>query len=652
MKVHYARFILALIAGLFASGFSSEQHLPLQLDGLSAIKQIGSSARTLADSAGKMTIAEARQALSAGSFKAVSGPHFDAGYSITPHWISIPLQNVSDTNATYLLATNIPYIIELSFQLLRESGATETLLDKRETSPWKAKEFQGQSVVSNQFVLAPGEIATVFARFQPYGIGVLPLSIETPDSVLKKVATNTTTLYVFYSFAITKLLVLLLFVLAVKPTGGLKILVFFLSGLLLMAQLDGLLNQWLWPHSPLWNKVASFPMLLALCATGLMTATFMLRTGGAPLLARISQYLTALCFIPLLLIPVTEVAWLILVGFGLLVVSMGLTAYAVINWAQLLPGKSRVALVIGIGVFLFIAFTIGIAISGQSDLSAQNLIIAKVQYGLITLIITMSYATHVAALNREYSKSVVRQLKLTQKEARISADLLQSERRYYHAKALLSKQQNKLANASHDLRQPISSLRHTLASIRRKDNGTVDENITRAFDYLDDLASNLSTETQHDEQPESDSQLEAIPVSLITETVTEMFSEEAQAKGLELAHIPRDYTVLVPPIAVMRITSNLVANAVRHTESGRVSVSSKRSQGQVAIEITDTGPGMDPHQLKTLSARYEKGSSSQGLGLGLSICHELADQNNLILNVRSEPRKGTRFSLIVPSDEV
>ena len=99
----------------------------------------------------------------------------------------------------------------------------------------------------------------------------------------------------------------------------------------------------------------------------------------------------------------------------------------------------------------------------------------------------------------------------------------------------------------------------------------------------------------------------------------------------------------------MRIASNLVANAVRHTESGRVSVSSKRSQGQVAIEITDTGPGMDPRQLKTLSARFEKGSSSQGLGLGLSICHELAD---LILNVRSEPRMGTRFSLIVPSDEV
>ena len=61
----------------------------------------------------------------------------------------------------------------------------------------------------------------------------------------------------------------------------------------------------------------------------------------------------------------------------------------------------------------------------------------------------------------------------------------------------------------------------------------------------------------------------------------------------------------------MRIASNLVANAVRHTESGRVSVSSKRSQGQLAIEITDTGPGMDPHQLKTLSARYEKGSSAE-----------------------------------------
>lgn len=639
-----------LLLGLLLLAIAPVDASPLELDGSKAVRQLGDSAAMLADPSDAMTLAEARTALSDGAFEPIGIAHFDAGYSITPYWIAIPVTNTSARETAHLLSTNIPYVPELSVTLLRQDGSTEPLLDKTIETPWRRDQYVGQSVISAQFPLQPGETATLLARFQPYGIGVLPLSIETPITAFEQAASGKLILFAFYSFALTSLVLLFLFVLALRHPGGLNFLALFACGLVMMAQLDGLLNQWVWPNGPGWNKVASFPMLLALCSAGFMTAAFMLRTGGAPRLAQAGHRLALACFAPLLLTPVIDVAWLILIGFVFMMMAMALLTYAVINWAQLLPGKTQIALAVGVAIFLALGFIFVDILSGRGHLSAQNLTLVKVLYTLISLIIVMSYATQVAALNREHATAVERQLDLAQNEARISADLLASERRYAHARDLVARQRHRLANASHDFRQPLASLRLTLDSIARRSDGSVDENLTRAFDYLDDLVSNHLVESHDEEEeaPEAHADVETIETALITRTVVEMFTEEATAKGLRLRHVQSCALIRVPPMPVMRIVGNLVSNAIKYTEYGGVLVGSRQRGDRVAIEIVDTGPGMDHAELDALSARYQKGVTSNGEGLGLAICYELAALHGLDLAARSRRGRGTGFTLYVP----
>jgi len=643
-----------LLLGILTLALAPVSADPVELDGREAARQLGTAATMLANPSGVMTLAEAQKALSKGAFEPIGIIHFDAGYSITPHWIAVPMTNITPRRTAYLLSSNIPYVPALAVTLVRDDGSVEPLLEKTVETPWRADQFIGQSVISAQFLLDPGEAATLLARFQPYGIGVLPLSIETPLTAFERAASGKLILFAFYSFALTSLALLLMFVLALRHPGGMYFLVLFACGLVMMAQLDGLLNQWVWPDWPAWNKVASFPMLLALCSAGFMTAAFMLRTGEALRLADASRMLALACFAPLLLVPVVEIAWLILIGFAFMVTAMALLTYAVINWAQLLPGKTRIALVVAVAILLALAFIFVDILSGRGHLSAQNLTMVKLLYALLALIIVTSYATHVAALNRKHADAVERELELAQNEARISADLLASERRYAHARDLVARQRSRLANASHDLRQPIASLRLTLDSIARKVDGSVDETLSRAFDYLDDLVSNHLLETREDDQeaPEPNADVEFIETSLITRTVVEMFAEEAAAKGLRLRHVECSAVTRVAPMPVMRIVGNLVSNAIKYTEAGGVLVGSRRRGDRVVIEIVDTGPGMDDAELEALSARYQKGEASKGEGLGLAISHELAALHGLDLAARSRPGRGTRFMLGMPRGDV
>ena len=643
--------LLALLFGLLIGSVSPAYAEALKLDGTNAGREIGPFASLLVDPTGEMSATEAEEALLGDLFEPVQLAHFDAGYSITPHWIAVPIMNESKRDVAYLVSTNIPYIPALSVQLLRDDGASEVLLDKDVETQWRADQFLGQSVVSTQFLLAPAETATLLMRFEPYGIGVLPLSLETPQTAFEQAASNKLILFTFYSFALTSLALLFAFVLAIWHPGGVYYLGLFGCGLVMMAQLDGLLNEWLWPGWPEWNKVASFPLLLALCAAGLLTAAFMLRTGDRPRLAKMSRTLALVCVGPLLLVPVVEVAWLILVGFAFMVIAMGLLTYAIVNWAQLLPGKARIALIVGFAIFVAIGLILEDVLTGRGNLAPQNLVLVKILYMLISLIVLISYATHVAALNRAHIASVKRELSLARNEARINSELLDSERRYVHAKELVAKQRDRLANASHDLRQPITSLRLTLDSLTRNTLGESHETITRAFDYLDELVSDHLVETRErtDLPSLDDAGIETMAVSLITKTVIEMFVQEVTAKGLRFKHFDSGYMICAAPMPVMRIVSNLVSNAVKYSDKGGVLIGSKRRGDHIVIEVIDTGSGMTETELKTLSGRHRKGEMSVGEGLGLAICYELAAEQGFELYACSRPGRGTRFSLHVPS---
>ncbi|AQA19702.1 two-component sensor histidine kinase [Halioglobus japonicus] len=107
-----------------------------------------------------------------------------------------------------------------------------------------------------------------------------------------------------------------------------------------------------------------------------------------------------------------------------------------------------------------------------------------------------------------------------------------------------------------------------------------------------------------------------------------------------------------------QIFTNLLGNACKFTENGRISVSARvppDRPGWVEIAVTDTGIGMDAAQQSRVFEAFIQADSSTtaqfgGTGLGLSICRDFCELMGGEIRVESEPGKGSTFTVLIPSD--
>lgn len=111
------------------------------------------------------------------------------------------------------------------------------------------------------------------------------------------------------------------------------------------------------------------------------------------------------------------------------------------------------------------------------------------------------------------------------------------------------------------------------------------------------------------------------------------------------------------PVSVRRLTSNLIANALRHTESGSVVVALRAHAIGVEIEVADTGSGIPPELLPWLgeplllnSENAGFGKYIQGNGMGLALCRKVVQRHGGIFTVRSKLGVGTRMSATLRLD--
>jgi signal transduction histidine kinase len=99
------------------------------------------------------------------------------------------------------------------------------------------------------------------------------------------------------------------------------------------------------------------------------------------------------------------------------------------------------------------------------------------------------------------------------------------------------------------------------------------------------------------------------------------------------------------------ILNNLISNAVKFTETGRVTVTAATNSKKVHVEVADTGPGIKPDERTQIFNKFFRSPSTikvKGTGLGLSIAKELAEAHNGTLTVKENPSGGTIFHLSLP----
>jgi signal transduction histidine kinase len=130
-----------------------------------------------------------------------------------------------------------------------------------------------------------------------------------------------------------------------------------------------------------------------------------------------------------------------------------------------------------------------------------------------------------------------------------------------------------------------------------------------------------------------------------------MFESDARANDIVLKIQPSSVMISSEATIVMRIVSNLVANAIKHAGEGKIVLGvRRRNAGQskgIAIVVADNGAGISAEMMETIMHAYEKGPESSGEGLGLAICKQLAEQHGMRLDITSKEGQGTCCQLYI-----
>jgi CheY-like chemotaxis protein len=145
----------------------------------------------------------------------------------------------------------------------------------------------------------------------------------------------------------------------------------------------------------------------------------------------------------------------------------------------------------------------------------------------------------------------------------------------------------------------------------------------------------------------------AFRVAPLLEGARMEFEPQARHKGLDLRIVGCTATVHGDPALIERILRNLVANAVNHTERGKVLVGCRRKKAGVRLAVYDTGPGIAPAEQSAIFEEfYQIGNPerdrSKGLGLGLAIVSRLAKLLSIPVTLVSLPGRGSMFAIDLP----
>ncbi len=170
---------------------------------------------------------------------------------------------------------------------------------------------------------------------------------------------------------------------------------------------------------------------------------------------------------------------------------------------------------------------------------------------------------------------------------------------------------------------------------------------------LSDLLNSL-LEISEFESGEVEMNITETPIQGVFQKLKDEFEYQAQAKHLQIEFEPQSEVVLTDEILLTRILRVLLSNAIRYTNEGEVKVSCRREATGFRITVQDSGIGMASDQLALIFEEFYRINNdpvarNNGLGLGLSIAECSANLLGTIVNVESEPGRGSIFSLLVPA---
>jgi len=149
-------------------------------------------------------------------------------------------------------------------------------------------------------------------------------------------------------------------------------------------------------------------------------------------------------------------------------------------------------------------------------------------------------------------------------------------------------------------------------------------------------------------------------ISLVEEIFTCLCRDFAKDGITVKIQIPEDLTVWAVPVQIQQVLMNLILNArdAMLPRGGILNIKATESSDAAQIEVTDTGCGIEPGDLKNIFESFfttktdgNQPSERSGSGLGLAFCKKIIDAHGGCVSVESKPAEGSTFRITLPKPQ-
>jgi signal transduction histidine kinase len=222
------------------------------------------------------------------------------------------------------------------------------------------------------------------------------------------------------------------------------------------------------------------------------------------------------------------------------------------------------------------------------------------------------------------------------------------------------------ANISHELRTPLTLVLAPLQTLIQERSASLEpemrqlllimqSNGMRLLKLINDLLDLVRLESGKMEVKR-----EPVAIEPFLYGLANAVKKSAEDRGVRLEVIsdPAISTVLTDSDKLERILLNLLFNALKFTPAGgKVEVKAKRDNGELVLEVSDTGTGISKEQLPFIFDRFWQADTSsqrkyRGVGIGLALVKELVEVQDGSVTVTSAFGKGTQFTVRLPYEEL
>ncbi|MBC7428903.1 MAG: hybrid sensor histidine kinase/response regulator [Bacteriovorax sp.] len=216
--------------------------------------------------------------------------------------------------------------------------------------------------------------------------------------------------------------------------------------------------------------------------------------------------------------------------------------------------------------------------------------------------------------------------------------------------------------AGHELKTPLTILKLQIQMRKRNlekgnDSSFTTENLAKMFDSDDKQVSRLTRliddmlDISRMSSGKFSMNLEDFDLCSLVHDVIERHIELFKAKGNQIEIVScESINGRWDKFRIEQVITNLLTNAIRYGEGKPIKISISTEQGRALVVIEDKGVGIAKEDLKRIFQRFERASGTEvsGLGLGLYIVSQIIEAHNGLINVESQPGKGSVFTIDLP----